>query len=284
MNTSSYRAVDHVMVRLLNIDRLLSLFANVLGIPVSWPKQVSPFATFAWVHVGNTDLELWASTNNSDLPEGSQPPLIHGFALDPADLDASIAELSAMGIRCKPPRPYQTRNESGNLATNFTNSVVLDLSSESCCIFFCAWDPNGTIFPWKERLTSVERSARDRQELVARQGGALGLIGLSEIEMSTPNLTETEEKWRDLTGSQHMPLKLTSEISLKLLSGNRHVIRSLTFEVRSLEAARAVLLSSGLLGAASEIEITLDPAETDGLELKFRESSLEAQRAAASAK
>ena len=94
MNTSSYRAVDHVMVRLLNIDRLLDLFATVLDIPVSWPKQVSSFATFAWVHVGNTDLELWASTNNSDLPEGSQPPLIHGFALDPADLDASIAELS----------------------------------------------------------------------------------------------------------------------------------------------------------------------------------------------
>jgi hypothetical protein len=283
MNTSSYRAVDHVMVRLLNIDRLLDLFASVLDIPVSWPKQVSSFATFAWVHVGNTDLELWASTNNSDLPEGSQPPLIHGFAFDPVDLDASIAELSAMGIRCKPPRPYETRDESGALVTNFTNSVVLDVSSESCCIFFCAWNPDAVIFPWKERLTSVERSARDQQELLARQGGLLGLIGLSEIEMSTPNLSEATERWRNLTGSEGVPIKLTSEIGLKLVSGNWHVIRSLTFGVRSLEAAKTALLSRGLLGFASEGEITLDLAATDGLRLKFRETNLETQQAVVSA-
>ncbi len=56
-----YSNVDHMMIRLLDIDPLLSLFADVFGLPVSWPKQSSSFATFAWVHVGNTELELWAS-------------------------------------------------------------------------------------------------------------------------------------------------------------------------------------------------------------------------------
>jgi hypothetical protein len=45
--TASYCAVDHVMIRLLDIDPLLSLFTDVFRLPVSWPKQSSSFATFA---------------------------------------------------------------------------------------------------------------------------------------------------------------------------------------------------------------------------------------------
>ena len=269
------------MIRLLSIERLLSLFATVFEVPVSWPKQSSSFATFAWVHVGSTDLELWAATNNSDLPVNNQPPLIHGFALDPTDLGASIAKLAKVGIQCKSPRSYQTRDDDGALATNFTNSVIVDLSSDSCCIFFCAWDPNGTIFPWEKRLTSVERSARDRKELVDRKGGALGLLGLSEVKMSTPNLADTAEKWSALTGSRSRPIALTSDINLSLVSGNQHIVQSLTFEVRSLEAVRAFLSSRGMLGASSEDEIALDLHATDGLQLKFREAKLETQQMAA---
>lgn len=273
MGTSSYRAVDHVMVRALNIDRLLWLFSNVFELPISWPKESNSFATFAWVHVGNTDLELWASTNNKDLPVDCQPPLIHGFALDPMhDLGDSIAKLAKVGIQCKEPKPYRTPSGAGTVVTNFTNSVVLDLSSESCCVFFCAWDPDGTIFPWTERLTSQQRSARDRREFLKRGGGVLGLVGLAEIELSTPELSHAMAKWAALSG-EGPPFSLTSDIQLKLLSGPQHVIQSLTFEVTSLESVRAFLSSKGLLGTSRQNELTLDPHATDGLKLKFREAT-----------
>jgi len=118
MTNTRYHAVDHVMLRLLDVEPLLSLFGTVFDLPISWPKQTSSFATFAWVHVGNTDLEFWAATSNADLPPDSQPPLFHGFALDPVDLTTCIADLAKDGIQCKSPRPYQTPGADGTLVTN----------------------------------------------------------------------------------------------------------------------------------------------------------------------
>jgi hypothetical protein len=276
-NTAVYSTVDHVMIRLLDIDPLLSLFTDVFGLPVSWPKQSSSFATFAWVHVGNTELELWASASNSDLPKESQPPLIHGFALEPVDLEASVAHLTQAGLQCKSPRPYQTKTAEGSLTTNFTNSVLLDLSSDSCCIFFCAWNPEGTIYPWKERLTTAERRARDQLEMTKCGGGTIGLVGLSEIEMSTPNLSDAEKKWRLLTDSAGEEIELTADMVLRLTQDSRQVIQSLTFEVRSLESARDFLLANGLLGVSSENEISLESTAIGGLRMKFRQAREAAQ-------
>lgn len=132
MTTAIYRAVDHVLIRLLAAQPLYALFSEVFALPVSWPLQRSDVATFGWVHVGNTNLEFWAAANNSDLPSDCQPPLVHGLALDPVDLSASVAKLAESGVLCKTPKPYQTKSEHGVLVTNFTNSTVLDVSSDSC--------------------------------------------------------------------------------------------------------------------------------------------------------
>jgi hypothetical protein len=276
-NTAVYSTVDHVMIRLLDIDPLLSLFTDVFGLPVSWPKQSSSFATFAWVHVGNTELELWASASNSDLPKESQPPLIHGFALEPVDLEASVAHLTQAGFQCKSPRHYQTKTADGALTTNFTNSVLLDFSSESCCIFFCAWNPDGTIYPWKERLTAAERRSRGQVELAKCGGGTIGLIGLSAIEMSTPDLSAAEKNWRLLTGSADTEIELTVDMVLRLAQGSHQVIQSLTFDVRSLESARDFLSANGLLGTSSEHELSLESTAADGLRIKFRQARVAAQ-------
>jgi hypothetical protein len=258
---------------LLDVEPLLSLFGTIFDLPISWPKQTSSFATFAWVHVGNTELELWASASNSDLPLNSQPPLILGFALEPIDLMASIADLAEEGIQCKSPQPYQTQSVSGALVTNFTNSVVLDLSSASCCIFFCDWDPDGTIFPWTGRLTAGARRSRDQKELLKRNGGTLGLVGLSEIELATPTLLATAEKWKVFTGSEKCPVALTSDIDLHLVAGATHSIQSLTFDVQSLEVAKAFLMSKNLLGESSAGMLTLAAHAADGQTIRFKESA-----------
>lgn len=272
MTKPIYQAVDHLIIRLPDIEPLFSLFNNVFGLPVSWPQQSSSFATFGWINVGNTNLELWAAASNSDLPPDCQPPLFHGLALDPCDLSSSISQLLALGIACKTPRPYQTANECGVLVTNFTNSVVIDLSSESCCVFFCAWDKNGSIFPWQEKLTSAQRRARDLATFRRCQGGSLGLIGLSEIELSVPSIVEATAKWQALTGSDSQPIALTDDISLRLVSGERTVIQSLVFQVRSLEITKAFLESRNLLETNSARELMCSTVATGGLKFKFVES------------
>lgn len=272
MSVPIYRAIDHVMIRLISVDQLFSLFSNVLGLPVSWPLQRSSFATFGWINVGNTDLELWAAASNSDLPYDCQPPLFHGFALDPVELSSNISKLAELGIACKTPRPYQTTNEHGLTVTNFTNSVVLDLSSETCCIFFCDWDKNGSIFPWKERLTSVERRARDQDAFEQCKGGALGIVGLSQIELCLQNLSDATTKWCAMTGSDSMPIALIDETILELSAGKHNVIQSLTFEVRSLAVAKAFLADKDLLEVVTESELVLALTATGGLRFRFVEA------------
>jgi hypothetical protein len=108
-------------------------------------------------------------------------------------------------------------------------------------------------------------------------GGTIGLVGLSEIEMSTPNLSDAEKKWRLLTDSAGEEIELTADMVLRLTQDSRQVIQSLTFEVRSLESARDFLLANGLLGVSSENEISLESTAIGGLRMKFRQAREAAQ-------
>ena len=137
-------------------------------------------ARFSWVHVGNTHLELWAASSNSDLPQGCELPLVHGLALEPDELSFSTAELERLGMACKPPRPYRTLDAQGQSVTNFTNSLVLDLSSPSCCNFFCEWGSTASIVPWPQVVTTAERRLADQRRFATWGGGPLGLTGLGK--------------------------------------------------------------------------------------------------------
>lgn len=133
---------------------------------------------------------------------------------------------------------------------------------------FCAWEPEGKIFPWAERLTAGARRSRDQKGLVNRTGGPLRIVGFSAIEMSTPTHEFGMEIWRTLTRSKGKQLALTPEIVLHLVPGTHHKIRSLTFEVKSLEAPRTFPVSKNLLGALSAKELTVAMHAISGL--KFR--------------
>lgn len=196
------RSVDHIMLRLTTAEPLFDLFSSVFGLPVAWPLQHAAFATYGWVHAGNTDLEFWAATSNADLPGHAQPPLVHGFALEPAlPLPQALERTAAAGIASKPARTFQSSNAQGEVVTNFTNAVVLDLSAPSCCIFFCEWNSRAAIYPWAEAATPVQRRARHRQALQESRGGPLGLIGLKSIHMGTPELGMHRKHWQTLSGS-----------------------------------------------------------------------------------
>ena len=45
MTSSVFRSIDHILVRVRNAQQMLSLFAQMFGLPVSWPLQSNDFAT-----------------------------------------------------------------------------------------------------------------------------------------------------------------------------------------------------------------------------------------------
>lgn len=246
---SPYHSIDHIMLRLAAAEPLFDLFSRVFGLPVAWPLQHAAFATYGWVHAGNTDLEFWAASSNGDLPAHAQPPLVHGFALEPAlPLSQVLEHIAAAGIASKPARAFQSPDAQGEVVTNFTNAVVSDVSAPSCCIFFCEWDPRAAIYPWEEAATPVQRRARHSQALLEAHGGPLGLIGLQSVRMGTPDLEQHRRHWQALSASPPgLPIMLAPGILLELVAAEQLLIESLTFRVHSLATARLFLASRQLL-------------------------------------
>jgi hypothetical protein len=260
------------MLRLQDVEPLLTLLTETLCLPVTWPLQRSEFASFAWVLVGNTNLELWAARSNGDLPDDSCLPLIHGLALAPDELAFSIAELERNGVACKEPRPFQTMNVDGQSVTNFTNSVILNLSSPACCNFFCEWGMQASIVPWDPGAGTVQRHAAERHLFSESGGGPLGLVRLARVGMSCPDAEAMRNHWRTIAQVlADEPLEIDG-IALDVTSGELHQIHSLSFEVRSLSEARAYLKEQGLLGKNTPRALSLSEQATGGLVFHFAEA------------
>lgn len=270
MTQEVFQAVDHIMVRVNEAEPMMRLFSETLGLPVSWPLQQNDVATYGWITLGNTNLEFWASVNNGDLPTGQLLPMFHGFALAPYELSRSIGILEQRGIRCKAPRSYATKNREGKEVTNFTNSVILDVSNDLCCIFFCDWGAEGTIFPWPKKHTLEDRRAAAMANMKSCGGGKLGVTGLIEIRLASTDVDESYTKWAAITGQESGPLLLDG-IRLCLRSGAKNMIDSLVLGVRSLHGARDVLAKLDLLGTDQGDEIVLSDKATAGLQFRLRE-------------
>ena len=250
----------------------MELFSNTLGLPISWPLQTHAVATYGWITLGNTNLEFWASLNNEDLPGADVLPLFHGLALEPDDLAGSLEILNQRGISCKIPKPYITRTSVGRDVINFTNSVVLDVSSSMICIFFCEWGTEGTIFPWKEKITTTERKQKQQRQLLECAGGKLGITGLVEVEMLTTRLEEATERWLAITGQTQLPISLSSGVRLTLVAGDENRITSIVIGVRSFPVACQILSEEGLLGEFRDGEASLSRAVCSGLHFRFRQA------------
>ena len=271
-NRPAFAGVDHVVVRVKDAAQMMDLFADILGLPVSWPLQTTDFASYGWVTLGNVNLEFWAAANNSDLPGDDVLPLFHGLALEPNNLATDIATLRGRGISCKTPRPYVTQTEDGRDMTNFTNAVVLDVSNPLQCIFFCEWESEGTIFPWSEKLSTTQRKLKEQRQLSACTPGKLGVTGLVEVQLSATRLNETQALWMAITGQDFAPIKLADVMGLSLQAGDADRIETIVIGVHSLDNARRFLTDAGLLGESSESEISLLPSACGGLRFRFRQT------------
>ncbi len=260
-----------MMVRVKEAEPFIRLFADIFALPVSWPLQRKEFATYAWITFGNTNLEFWAAPDNTDLPVEQSLPLFSGFALDPPDLGGSIALLEERGITCKPPRPFNTKNQEGTHVTNFTNSVILDVSNSACCVFFCKWEPDGTIFPWSERLTAEERQLREQRQFDQCGGGPLGVIRLSEVTVATPEISSTRQQWQAITGQTSDTFDLGRGIALTLDAGKTVQITSIVLAVKSLAVARAYLASQSMLGEDRTDEISIGASACSDLCIRLKE-------------
>lgn len=255
--------LDHVYLRVNDLDVALAFFERLLGLPLTWPVRDEPFARYAWVNAGNVQLELWQARSDHDLPPGTPLPCVAGLALWPEDVHASRKALQAAGIACKEPRAWRTVG-SGGEALNFTNCLVLDASAPACQVFFCQWAADAPIAPWPKGESTAHRRDRLARELAEEDGGAIGIVGLRAIHMQSPDPAETARVWSAITGS---PGVTAPGVALMLEAGAELRIEALVFGVRNLLQAETVLNRHGISGERRQDVLWLDTDQTLGLRL-----------------
>lgn len=263
-----WQAIDHLMLRVERAEPLFDWLHRDLNLPITWPLRHADFATYGWIGIGNTQLEVWAAARNDDLPPGCRLPLVHGFALAPTRLEADLATLRARGVRCRDPRSFASPDAGGVLRPNFTNAVIEDVSSPSCCVFYCDWAAGAPIVPWPPDATPAQRRFRDACALNERRGGTLGITGLQQVTLQAPDVSAAEQAWRKVLGVAHGPLQLAPGIGLAIEAGPRHRIGSLHLGVRDGAWVRAHLAGRQWLGPCSDDgAMRLDAPACAGLSL-----------------
>lgn len=260
--------IDHLYLRVENLDDSLSFFHTSLGLPLSWPVRDEPFARYAWVNAGNVQLELWEARSNHDLPAGMAAPCILGVALWARDLQQSRHGLHQLGVTCKEPKTWRTPAEDGKLAANFTNSLIMDASGDACHVFFCQWDPDAPIAPWPKPEPTAARRERMQAELAAMNGGRLGLIGLHAIHMQALDVVHIRHVWKALTGEVG---RAAPNIDLHVVPGPDTRVTGLTLRVRNLETANEALERCGIGVEQAADSAWIDQLSSGGFRIELTE-------------
>jgi hypothetical protein len=145
------------------------------------------------------------------------------------------------------------------------------VSNAVCCVFFCKWGADGTIFPWTERLTTEERRLREQQQFNQCNGGPLGVIRLAEVAIATPDMLNTRRQWQAITGLSSDSFDLGRDITLTLDAGKTLRITSIVLAVDSLAAARDYLASHSMLGDDRGNEVLICGTACSNLCIRLKE-------------
>ncbi|HEX6049670.1 MAG TPA: hypothetical protein VFZ21_10380 [Gemmatimonadaceae bacterium] len=267
---SPIRQVDHVMIRTGDPKELLEFFTDVLQLPVAWPL-LSPRVgvTTGGVSFGNVNVEAIRFPGQTDNRQR-----LLGFAFEPTELRAFLSEMDRRGISYGPLRPVVSRAPDGSATTLWTNATLRQFSDSddpadaTVHIFVSEYSPT--------YVNVAERRARLRRELIAKQGGPLGVDALTEIVIGTHDLDGARALWRRLlapmAASESDVWQIGDGPAIRLVPAERTSVQELVIRVASLQRARTFLREKGLLGADVPGEATIDPSRLNGLRFRLVEA------------
>jgi catechol 2,3-dioxygenase-like lactoylglutathione lyase family enzyme len=262
------RQIDHIMIRADDPGKLYAFFTEILQLPVAWPMvSPRPGVTTGGVGFGNVNVEAINFPGQKRRPS---PAELLGFALEPASLRDSLAELDRRGISYGELRPLISTGQDGTRKTLWTNVTLRQFSDSegpadaSIHIFLSEYSPT--------YVDVEERRARLRKQLVESAGGPLGVEAVKEVVIGVTDLERARGLWQKLLdptpSSGSNVWQLGSGPAIRLMRANQNTVRELVISVGSLPRAKAFLREKRLLGSESEDEATIDPSKIYGLTIR----------------
>jgi hypothetical protein len=227
------RQVDHVMIRTGDPKELFEFFDEVLQLPVAWPLM-SPRAgvTTGGVSFGNANVEAIQIPGQTD----NRPRLV-GFAFEPSELRSALSEMDRRGVTYGPLRPVMSRASDGSANTLWTNVTLRQFSDSdgpadaTVHIFLSEYSPT--------YVNVTERRARLRSELIAKQGGPLGVEALKELVIGVDDLDSARALWQKLLAptraSESSVWQIGDGPAVRLVAAEKTSVQELVIRVASLQ-------------------------------------------------
>jgi hypothetical protein len=136
--------------------------------------------------------------------------------------------------------------------------------------------PEGTVFLVKYnpvwRDIDAERKSR-MEALQSREGGSLGLVGVQSVELGLEDFDRQLRSWTKLLAGHPQVGEAAWQVGdgplIRAVPDSESRVRSMVWEVRSLERAEAFLRGQGMMGEADHDHIQVEPTLLFGLDIQL---------------
>lgn len=248
------RKVDHVAISSEDPAALFKVFSETLGLPVAWQYMDYPGYSTGGVQAGNVNIE---SLHFGEPANTADPgAMLFGIVLEPYPLEQSVPELKARGAEPGKEEP-QTMEVNGQQVTLWTNVTLKALCGPEYIVYLCEYG---------------EEAAKRLEE--GKKEGPLGTLGVMSVEKIVITSTRTDElqkTWSRVMAPNSVDGKGMIMIgdgpAIQIKEGKKDAIESLVIKVKSLSKAKSALEKAGMLGKASNDQLTIDPARVQGLDI-----------------
>ena len=303
--TPAVRRIDHIIIRIGDerYDDFYALFAETLRLPTPWPPTDHPTLRSGGVYAGNVDFELlyvpgshlrdqaqlygvvfeaWASDPGEfarrGLPylpvpyiqtdPGKPPATLWMNYFLPGLIGSSLWQRALFGLKRIIPNRLWLRSAAQSGENAKAVQFIFNAVYRSGVVFGVKYNPIWRDIDAERRISAAQ--------LEMRAGGVLGLVRVKEVVVGTTQLTQTSSIWRKLLRPAIEETGLCWQVgdgpALRVIAAERDGLHHMVWEVASLADAQAALEDLGLLGAVLADEITLDPVQCYGLDIRLVEA------------
>lgn len=255
------RHVDHVFVPVEDPEPLFSVFAETLGLPVSWPVHDYGLFRSGGVTLGNCNLELVSgSAEVNPYFETALPATVRGIAFEPAPGSDWGSALDERKLAHGEAEAYEGKGCHGHEGHLWTTMFVGGMVEKAAVAFLCAY-----------AVDECLRGEHASEALARAGGGVIGVERLEEITIGTQDYKKSERRWRRFlepnAAAEAGLWRLGDGPAIRLRESPIDGVAGLTVKVRSLADARRALLERKMLGPVRRHGMGLHYAKTHGLDV-----------------
>ena len=246
--------LDHFLAVSEKSEELFEVFSETLRLPIAWPyESYNEFAS-GGVSVGGSVLEL---ISYADFRGDTH---FSAIAFVPVNhIPLVRQQLEKNDVALGPNDPY-TVSEDGETHVLWENFNLLGISSRKLRVFVCD-------YKYRQFVDDSRDVARD--ELKARNGGPLGVVGLAEVRVGTSNIAARHDEWSKLALQQESDDRFSASdgAQIALVEAPEDEILGITLKVKSLTQATDWLMDQGLLGNVTATSVEIAPDAIQGLSI-----------------